>query len=526
MSLLDLLKSYSDGNHYPMHMPGHKRNVNLLPDYKIDITEIDGFDNLHNPEGILKECMEHAASVYGSMDTFYVVNGSTCALQSAIYASTKRGDKILVGRNCHKSVYNMIMVRGLVPVYIYSENGFTMPEHVADVLEGNPDIKVAVITSPTYDGVVSGVGKIAEICHLHNVTLILDEAHGAHLPFAGGTYAAGYFPKSAMYQGADLVVHSLHKTLPAMTQTAVLHRMSERVSGEKIRNALSMFESSSPSYVLMASIDECINYTDVNRKQLFTDYVERLVKFYKRASEEFPAFFNEEILRFAFFDKGCENRVSVRFDPGKILICGKNLSMTGGEIYDILLNNYGIVPEMSAGDYCLCMTSVCDTQEGMNRLADALKEVYQSRYDLAKACPESEFFGKRDVILKSGAVGVEDDFRFNSVYPPKGGKMFCIPGETENYEKVLLEIENLAVNQGVPEEDNPAEERLTKVVLSEDEKLPVCGEMVAVYPPGAPVLVPGEYVTKESIEYIKKALAAGNEVHGVHDGCIYVLAEE
>lgn len=526
MSLLDLLKSYSDGNHYPMHMPGHKRNVNLLPDYKIDITEINGFDNLHNPEGILKECMEHAASVYDSLDTFYVVNGSTCALQSAIYASAKRGDKVLIGRNCHKSVYNMITVRGLMPVYVYSESGFTLPEDVADVLESNPDIKVAVITSPTYDGIVSDVEKIAEICHLHNVTLIVDEAHGAHLPFVRGTSAEGYFPESAINQGADLVVHSLHKTLPAMTQTAVLHRMSERVSGEKIRHALSIFESSSPSYVLMASIDECINYTDENRIHLFSDYVERLVKFYKHASDEFPAFFSEEILQFAFSDKGCKNRVSGSFDPGKILICGKNLSMTGGEIYDILLNNYGIVPEMSAGDYCLCMTSVCDTDDGMNRLAYALKEIYQSRHDLAKPCTESEFFEKKDVILKSGTAGAEDEFRCKSVYPPKGGKMFCSPGESENHGKVLLEVEYLTLNQGVPEKDNPAEERLTKVVLSEDEKLPVCGEIVAVYPPGAPVLVPGEYVTKECIEYIKKALAAGNEVHGVHDGCIYVLTEE
>ncbi|MGN0166296.1 MAG: aminotransferase class I/II-fold pyridoxal phosphate-dependent enzyme [Lachnospiraceae bacterium] len=494
MNLLEELEKYTDGNQYPMHMPGHKRNVCLLPDYKIDLTEIDGFDNLHHPRGLLKECMDNAAEIYGSLDSFYVINGATSALHGAIYASTKKGDKVMVARNCHKSVYNMLVVRELVPVYVYGEQGYIAPADVLRVLNAEPDIKAAIITSPTYDGIVSDIKSIADMCHEQGVTLIVDEAHGAHLPFAVGTMAEKYFPESAMYQGADLVVQSLHKTLPAMTQTAILHRMSERVGEKELRHALSIFESSSPSYVLMASIDSCIRFTHSNREQLFQDYYDRLKTFYLRAKKDFPGLLEDgRINEGPACEKG-NNRGDYSIDPGKILICGRNLSMTGGEIYDILLNNYGIMSEMSAGDYCLCMTSICDTAEGMERLSDALSEIYSEK----------------------SADSMKDTQ--GSIYPPKGGKAFCTPAEAEGFSKKAVDLEII--------EKIISEAEHNDILLpAEGEGCPVCGGMISVYPPGAPVLVPGEYISKESMDYIKRALAAGNEVNGVYEGCIDVLAE-
>lgn len=533
IKLTELLEAYSESGAYPMHMPGHKRNTLLLPDYKIDLTEVAGFDDLHCPEGILKECMEYAAAVYGSKDTIFSVNGSTCALHAAIYASTKAGDKVLTARNCHKSVYNMIAVRGLKPVYTYTDRGYPEAEEIRRLLEREQDIKAAVITSPSYDGTVCDIRKIAGICHERNVILIVDEAHGAHLPFAEKAGKGQYFTESAMTQGADIVVHSLHKTLPAMTQTAVLHRMSDRVSAENLRHALSVFESSSPSYVLMASIDACIHYMEEHCRELFETYTERLKGFYAAAAKEFPLLFEQKRLAANIrecvaeehaAEKAAAQKSGIRhYDPGKILICGKNLSMTGREIYDILVKDYGIMPEMSAGDYCLCMTGVCDTEEGFRRLENALRSIYAER------------------ISRLSARGSAKS-RFDSIYPPHTDKCFCIPAEAERYQRTKTELKTLLSvltdekkdchGDGNPKE-NPgcrgSETLKGNPGCRGNETLkenPVAAELIAVYPPGAPVLVPGEYATKETIQYIIEALEAGNEVYGVHEGCIYVLSEE
>lgn len=492
--LLELLKTYSEDGHVPMHMPGHKRSLPLLSDYTIDVTEIEGFDNLHSPKGILKECLDYASSVYGSKETFFSVNGSTCALHAAIHATTNYGDKILVARNCHQSVYNIITLRGLVPHYIYAENKTSQAEEVKELLDQNPDIKVVVITSPSYDGTTSKIEEIAEICHVQGAVLIVDEAHGAHLPFAEKAGRGSYFTRSAISQGADIVVQSLHKTLPAMTQTAGLHRMSDRVSGEKIRKAFSIFETSSPSYVLMASIDECIHYVQDNCKKLFTDYGKRLKGFYETAAEEFPNLFEKERLA-----EGIETRPFKHYDPSKILICGKNLSMTGKEIYDILVNDYGIMPEMSAGEFCLCMTSVCDTDESFSKLINALREIYQSRCggsiqgDLSEIPPE--------------------------LFCQVRTEQFCTLTEAEGYNKFKLGLKQLY--SILADDSNSTAQR-----TGQANTRCVAAELVSVYPPGVPLLVPGEYITKENVEYIMKALKAGNEVYGVHDDCIYVLSEE
>ena len=212
-------------------MPGHKRNRASSADdflFERDITEISGFDNLHHAEGILKEAQEYAAQIYGTKKCFFSVNGSTAALLAAVSASVNKGGKILVARNCHKAVYHAIYLRELVPTYIYPQsdndlgiNGSISVSRVERYLEENPKIEAVLITSPTYDGVVSDVRKIAETAHKHGIPLIVDEAHGAHFRFSD------YFPVSAADLGADVVIQSFHKTLPAMTQTAVLHLCSD-----------------------------------------------------------------------------------------------------------------------------------------------------------------------------------------------------------------------------------------------------------------------------------------------------------
>ena len=221
--LYDKLKAYSESDFYAFHMPGHKRNKTLLGielPYDLDITEIDGFDDLHHADGILKEEQERAARVFGAEESHFLVNGSTAGILRAVMGCTHRGDKILVARHCHKSIYHAIYMNGLVPRYVYPEfdismhmNGEISKEDVAKALAAEPDIKAVVIVSPNYDGVVSDVKGIAEVAHSYRIPLIVDEAHGAHFHFSN------YFPVSAADLGADLVIHSGTKFLGGHNDT-------------------------------------------------------------------------------------------------------------------------------------------------------------------------------------------------------------------------------------------------------------------------------------------------------------------
>ncbi len=276
----------SQSNIYPFHMPGHKRRGSDigagLDPYAIDITEIDNFDNLHHAEGIIKEAQAEAAALYGAKRAYFLINGSTCGILAAISAATKRGDKVLVARNCHKAVYHALYLRQLHPVFTYPEitrtglQGQITEAQIRAAFDENPDIKAVVITSPTYDGVVSDVAAIASVAHAHGALLIVDEAHGAHFGFGGG------FPQNAIALGADAVIVSLHKTLPAFTQTALLLLGGMREAA--VEKFLGIYETSSPSYVLMTGIERCIHYVRDNKETAFAQLRSRLDRFYQKVS--------------------------------------------------------------------------------------------------------------------------------------------------------------------------------------------------------------------------------------------------
>lgn len=278
--LYDRLTAYQKEDIYPFHMPGHKRHLQGVFDpYGMDITEIHGFDNLHNAEGIIRYSELRAAKLYNSEETHFLINGSTCGLLSAISACAAPNESVLIARNCHMSVYNALFLRQLQVEYIYPEEiagtgicGSVDPSAVDGMLESNPSIRAVVITSPTYEGIVSDIATICRISHQHRAVLIVDEAHGAHLPFHED------FPESAIATGADLVIHSLHKTMPALTQTALLHVNGDYVDRQKLRQYLSIYQSSSPSYVLMASMDYCMKLIEKSGKKMFSDYVDRLLR--------------------------------------------------------------------------------------------------------------------------------------------------------------------------------------------------------------------------------------------------------
>ena len=439
-SLYDKLIEYNKSDYYGFHMPGHKRNEKMfgtrLP-YGIDITEIDGFDDLHHAETLIKDQEERAAHLYKAEETHFLVNGSTVGILSAILGVTNRGDKILVARNCHKSVYNAMELNGLRPIYIYPEyekdlqiNGEVSGEKIEILLNENPDVKAVMIVSPTYDGVLSNVEKIAQIVHKRGIPLIVDEAHGAHFGFHP------YFPENSNVKGADIVIHSVHKTLPSLTQTALIHINGEIVDREKVRKYLHMLQSSSPSYILMASIDRCMELLESEGDTLFELYVQRI----DVLRTELQGLKHLEILQ------------TEQFDRSKFLISVKKTGITSKKLADILLHTYHLQMEMTGGTYVLAMTALGDTKEGFERLKRALFEIDQSLSDekqedhlpvelpkLPLVCTNEEIerkkCGNEELILWKASIGrISTEYAY--VYPP--GIPLIVPGEQITQEAIQV----------------------------------------------------------------------------------------
>lgn len=480
--LLEKLTAYGASDHYGFHMPGHKRQLDLMEGispYQIDITEIDGFDDLHHAEGILKEAQEQAAKVYHAEETHFLVNGSTAGILSAILGSTRRGDQILVARNCHKSVYHAIEMQELKPVYLYPGfdpeaqlNTEISAEDVRAALERHPGVRAVVIVSPTYDGIVSDVESIAEAVHVHDIPLIVDEAHGAHFGFHP------YFPENGNMLGADIVIQSLHKTLPALTQTAVLHINGDIVDRERVRKYLHMLQSSSPSYVLMASIDECVRLLSEKKEALFQSYVKRLDKMRK----ELLYLENLHLAETEHYDRA---KVVITVPDRLKKTIAETNKFTGKELYDILNQKYLLQMEMAAESYVIAMTSLADTDEGMDRLVKALFEIdeklakYGNRERKPAKCEGAELFS-----------GIE------------GNQVVCSPFEAE---KRKAERGSEAV---------PFEECEGRIAL----------EFAYVYPPGIPAAVPGERIMAGTVEMLDRYRKAGLRIEGVkNEGKIEVL---
>lgn len=461
------LEIYSQEDYYPFHMPGHKRNpdtVNTDLPFDRDITEIDGFDNLHHPEGILKKAQETAASVYGTKECYYSVNGSTAALLAAVSAAVPRNGQILVARNCHKAVYHALYLRNLIPTYVYPQmdqkwwiNGGISPDKVERALAENPEIKAVLLTSPTYDGVVSDIEKIAEIVHRYEIPLIVDEAHGAHFHFSN------YFPTSAAELGADLVIQSFHKTLPSMTQTAVLHNCSDRVDSRLIRRFMGIYQSSSPSYILMASMDACMEKMSSDGNEMFREFTKILEKARRRLSEcKYIRLVSPEIGTAGVFD----------YDRSKLLFSTRYASMTGSELAQILLEKYHIQVEMETEHYVLALAAVGDSGEGFERLCQAIEEINQEEAQKKKEKRETE-------EPKAGRTAYTSLSQFMSI--------------TEAMESES-EIRKLEESVGR-----------------------ISAEFGYLYPPGIPLIVPGEQITGQFIRNMRIYMEEGLYLQGLED---------
>lgn len=489
------LMAYSRSGMCPMHMPGHKRRgEGAFSWYEMDITEIDGFDNLHRAEGVLKEGMELAARVVGSRRSWFLVNGSTCGLLAAVYAALHAGEEVLVARNSHISVYHALCLRGARVTWLYpdvSPLGYALgirAQQVEEAFAKQPSLKACVLTSPTYEGIVSEVDEIARICHRYGAALIVDEAHGAHLPLD----ASGAFPRSSIAAGADVVVQSLHKTLPSPTQTALLSLNGGLVSERRLAQALSIFETSSPSYPLMAGIDRCMHWAFDEGHEAMARYGALLHSFYQNANR----------LRCLGLASGAAFggtreqflAAAAARDPGKLLVFAKNKFMTGKQLYDILKDRFQIQPEMAAPGYVLLMTSPMDDAAVYERLLAALYALdAELAAQMADVPPEGNDSTAGEVPGTSGPVmGVAlegNDLTAGDVpevsgVPPEATVPFVRP------------VRVLAMEEAV---DLPSVEVPVHALTGEE----ISAEWVMPYPPGIPVLVPGEQV-KEALGWLRE----------------------
>ena len=478
--LYDKIKQYTESDVLPMHMPGHKRSKflkQILP-YDIDITEIDGFDNLHDMQGLLKDATENAEKVFKVQKSYFLINGSSGGILSAIYSQTKSGDKVVVARNSHKAVYNALELSGLRATYIMPKfdkdlniNGEIDFKKLNQKLQEEKDVSCVVITSPTYEGIVSDIKAIADVCHKHNALLIVDEAHGAHLGFCKD------FPKSARQLGADIVINSLHKTLPALTQCAILHTCSDRVNIAKLEKALAMFETSSPSYILMCSIDYCINLLKNEGKQLFASYSQNLDNVYADLKD----LKHLKLINF----KGNVNAFD--FDKGKIIISTKNAEISGKMLAEILRNEYKIEIEMASTNYIIAMTSICDDAENLKRFIKAIKHIDNN---IDKQCK------------KQGAF------------------------------KNFIEENNVSSALFLPKQNLPifkCKDLSGKLFNLKDCIGKTALEFIWLYPPGVPMLVSGEVITNEFVERLIKINNLGIEIksnYNLAPNQIYCLNDE
>lgn len=461
-TLYEKLIENSESDVYPFHMPGHKRR--LLPEFDrlpfdLDVTEVEGFDNLYHATGVLREMEEHAAWYFKCKRAFVLVNGATGGILSAVRALTKPGDRVLLARNCHRSVYNAAELCALRPSYIIPETaeedgrplniyGAVPPQEVERKLIEHPDTMLVVITSPTYDGIPSDICAIADICHTHGAKLLVDEAHGGDCISAGACYGLPrvYFPDTSIRCGADVSVVSLHKSFPALTQTALLLTTQPSLI-EPLQNQLAVFQTSSPSYVLMASADACIKTLAATRTP-FWNHCVRLEDFCEKAAQL-------KHLRVLFNGKEYHHMSS------RILISTTVCQLSGYELAAVLRGQYHLETEMATPDYVLALTTICDTDEGVERLLNALFEIDRTCQSAQKNSPE--------YLLKT--------------VPQQA----FIPCEKYKYkaDRILLD---------------KAQGRIAM-------------ETVMAYPPGIPCVVPGEVINDEILAHIRTIQEAGGSVY-------------
>lgn len=430
--ILNKLEELKDDNLTSFHVPGHKTGKifrklgykNILEKiYTLDTTEIDGTDNLHNAKEIIKESQDRAARVFNSDKTIYLVNGTTCGIEASIMAVCNPKSKIIVNRDCHQSVINACILGDIDPVYIESmvckKTNIIMGvdvESTKSVIDNNLDAKAIVLTYPTYYGKTFDLKSVCDYAHSKNIIVIVDEAHGAHLQLSNN------LPKSAIEQEADIIIQSTHKTLPSFTQSSMMHVKGNRVDTNKIEAMLRFLESSSPSYVLLTSLELAVDIYDNYGIKLMENLLSNINNFKSKFKN------NENII------------IDNNMDKTKIFISLKKLGITGYELDSILREKYKIQVELSNYYGVLLICTIGNDEEDFVRLKRALDDFILNTNDkelledinYPESIPEKVLNPRQAFYSDKHSVKLEDSIgkisgEYIIPYPP--GISLISPGE-------------------------------------------------------------------------------------------------
>ena len=471
--LLNALRKSVQKPHAAFYAPGHKHGrgcdraiLNLLGKdvFNADLPELPELDNLFAPEGVIEEAQQLASLTFGGEKTWFLVNGSTCGIMAAILATCGEGDKIILPRNIHQSAIAGLVLSGAIPIFVRPEydpnEGLAYnvtPQAVQQTLKEHPDTKAVMMLHPTYQGICSDLKAIAEIVHRYNIPLLVDEAHGAHFTFHGD------LPPSAMSVGADLTVQSTHKTLSAMTQASMLHIQGTRVCDRRVNKALQLVQSTSPSYLLLASLDAARHQMATKGKELMTKTIALATK----ARNQLAAIPNLSILELNT-KPGCHH-----LDFTRLTINVSRLGITGFEADEILHEQLSVTCELPLLQHLTFIISLGNTPQDIQQLIQAGKTLSLSTPLPCSPVP----------LLPCS---------FAPLLP-------CSLSPRQAY--------------FAPTETTP-------ITQAGDR---VCAELICPYPPGIPLLMPGETITTEAIEYLQQVLAAGGTITGCNDPTLQTI---
>lgn len=467
--LLTALQLAAREQHTAFYTPGHKKGQRVNPKieqmlgkqvFRADLPELPGLDNLFAPTNAIAKAQELAADCFGGSQTWFLVNGSTCGITAAILATCDSGDKIILPRNIHQSAIAGLILSGAMPIFINPEYDrqedllySITPEALKKTLQLHPDCKAVMALHPNYQGICGNLKEIADITHRYNIPLLVDEAHGAHFAFHPS------LPPSALSVGADLTIQSTHKVLSAMTQASMIHLQGERIEPQRISKALQLVESTSPSYILLASLDAARQQMALQGKEL----MEQTIALAQSARNSLATIKGIEILEFS------SQPGFTYLDPTRLTINISQLGITGYEADEILCDKLGVICELPLLKYLTFIISLGNMTQDIEQLVSAIRALVNS-YSVAQSFSQNLTFGYS-----------------------------------------WQESPDLKISP------RQAYFSATETIPLQQARDRISGELICPYPPGIPILMPGEIITQEAIDYLQKVLQYGGVILGCSD---------
>ena len=468
--LIDALKACTTRSHAPFYTPGHKHGAGISPlltdligkdVFRADLTELAELDNLFTPQSVILAAQELAAEAFGAEKTWFLVNGSTCGIEAAILATCRMGEKIILPRNVHSSVISGLILSGAIPIFInpvYNSDldiAYSItPEALKAALVQHPDTKAVLIVYPTYNGICGNLPAFVHLTHQYNIPLIVDEAHGAHFHFHS------QLPISALTAGADLTVQSIHKTLGAMTQASMLHFQGKRIDIDRVNKALQLVQSTSPSFILLASLDAARQQMAIHGEKLMSQTLylaeEARIKINQIPGLSTPLINSKKSPGFMDLD---QTRLTVNVSK---------IKFTGFASEEILDKKFHVTPEFSSWQNLTFIISLGNTKTDIQKLIQGLNNLTHV-IPLTSECQPCNNINDA-MIASIISISPREAFFANS--------------------------------EAIP--------------LAETEER-ICAEIICPYPPGIPVLMPGEIITKSALEYLQEIQDMGGFISGCAD---------